>query len=57
MSELTTHFYKTAESLAMTVQSFWRKLNVSQSANFQPTLAKVMALDLADLIDDLSRVY
>jgi hypothetical protein len=57
MSQLTTRFYQTAESLATTVQAFWKKLNVNQSANFQPTQAKVMALDLADLIDDVSKVY
>ena len=57
MSQLTTHFYYSAESLATTVQAFWKKLNVSQSANFQPTDAKVMAFDLADLIDDVSKVY
>jgi hypothetical protein len=41
----------------MTVQAFWKKLNVCQSAKFEPTEAKVMALELADLIDDLGRVY
>ena len=57
MSELSINFYLTAETLAMTVQAFWKMLNVSQGAKFQPTQAKVMALELADLIDDLGRIY
>ena len=39
------------------MQAFWKKLNVYQSVKFEPTEAKVMALELADLIDDLGRVY